>query len=98
MAEAKKTNNDWSTTFRSDVMWADHKRVHPCFMTGKGCVYAEIINRDLEARRVTHHCSPVRERLRKKQYHDNAALETLKAINALEYDKRPAGDSSTQPE
>jgi len=27
-----------------------HKRVDPCFMTGKGCVYTEIIDRELEIR------------------------------------------------
>lgn len=48
---------DWATEFRSRTMKPTHKRVHPCFMTGKRCVYAEVIDRDLEARSAQEECT-----------------------------------------
>ena len=37
-----------SDSFYSKILLRDHKRVDPCFMTGKGCVYTEVIDRNLK--------------------------------------------------
>lgn len=48
---SKKMNTELQKTYEFiNAVLAQHRRINPCFMTGKGCIYTEQIDREIEKR------------------------------------------------